>query len=159
MRHLLRSITTVLALILALLASPAAATTYVDANDAPGRLDVRRLVSSFERVGGQIVERSGGSRWGAGHLRFGQIFLVKFDSRGTRSADFYVVVRPDMNRVVGDLYRARPRQLVEEDIAAKSPRRLTVFVSRASLNPTKPIRWFVVTTYDRAPDRGTIRLR
>jgi hypothetical protein len=147
--------------LLALLASPAFAATYVDANDAPGRLDIRRLVSSSERVGGRVTYDARVEmfrRWGPRHLGLGQIFLVKFDSRGTRRVDFYVVVRGDGSRVVGDLYRARPRRLVEEDIAAKNPRSLTVFVSRASLNPTKPIRWFVATTYDRAPDRGTIRL-
>lgn len=157
-----------IALCLSLISSPALAGDYRDANDASGPLDMKRLKSSWERVGGSttydfkiLMFKS----WRPNVLdRLGSYILLHLDTRGDKQADYFATFARNGREVVAELYKKRPRRFVADLSVAKLARGVVVWIPRGQLSQQKRISWQVVSSSggisssDQAPDRGWHRI-
>jgi hypothetical protein len=160
----------VLALALAMQAQSASAGQADDPRDAAGSpLDLKRLESSWERVGGRVSYDIRIAMWTRWTLRDLDCDLpvcslsVDLDTSGSRRTDYVLVFQRDGSDLVAELIQLRPRETIATLTAAKQPRSAFVIVSKRLLNATKRITWSAFSQSggmtDEAPDSRRIPLR
>ncbi len=150
------------------LAAPAPPVQVADANDTPGRMDVK-LVRFHYYPGPATWDVVMFRPWVARDVwDLGNVFVF-LDTQGSEAPEYYVAIRSIGRKLVADLHRSRNDHVVLP-ITVRRRNRLSVTVSvpiyRLRFGPHRTFyRWSVMTSFigrpcpatcfDQAPDPGT----